>query len=232
MVDKNQTATSTLPSNNEVIDEALSFSADLKAEEQVKINRWKLIALFLGSIAFLLATAITLMMPLKQTIVKVLEYDRTTGRTEIQQIAETNKIREIELVKHYNIHKYVKATENYFFHDHDERFAIVAAMSSKEVYQHWQEENTKRNPNSLYNVLGDTASIKVDVKSIQKLENQDDTWIVRFDKELKDNNVGSKPKRVPYIGTYAIRFINDAAPPEDAKESNPIGSEFYARQIN
>lgn len=213
-----------------LIDAGVDWSADREAITSQEINKWRFYTIITGVFSAALVLCLVLLLPLKKVDLQVIEHDRSTGRTEIMQKLDKTTLTQKDAVIRYQLNKYVLAYERYFHADHDERYADVAAMSSKAVYEEYDKEHTRKNESSLLNVLGEQAKIDVDIKSISELPESPGTWIVRFDKTLKYSKAGVRPQRVPYVGTYSIRFVNKERS-KDELLRNPLGFEVVARQV-
>ena len=171
-----------------------------------------------GFIAILLAIALVLLIPLKQSVPYTIEVDKVTGETHVKKPLEKGKLTQSEALTKYWLIKYVRARLGYDRQDIEPQYEMVNMMSEKKEFARYAKAFDPRKPDSPYQVYGENTTVTVEVKSISFID--EDTASVRLN--LIETNKDGRETPSPWIVTTSYQFTLEPRT-EAERFENPLG---------
>lgn len=158
--------------------------------------------LALGVLSLLLFMSLLLnvfLFPLKQKVPYLYAFNNATGEVTRLGELESTKLTENWAMTRYFLTQYVLNREGYNSDNLDYPYQVAWSMSDDPIRKTYASEVRTDNPQSPYMLYGKDKYIRVDVKSISKLN--DNTAEIRFEKTLLDKatQTGSTSHRVAII---------------------------------
>jgi len=157
----------------------------------------------------------------------VFTIDKATGHVDMVTTLANDKIDPGWAVDKQYINTYVLNREGYDFNSLQLLYNTTGLFSSERVQREygtiWQGKTARDK------VLGDTAVITVDVKSI--VQGPDHTATVRFSTLTRYNNNGNTVGPVNYIATLAYRYVG-APMKEDDRRIDALGFQITSYRVD
>lgn len=192
-------------------------------------NAW-FYTMILGGICLLLATTIVLMMPLKKTVPYVIEVDKSTGMSQILEIANTKNIPVSELMDKYWLNQYVKSRETYDYYTDANEYLKTRALSTPSVFEPYAKTFDSKNPQNIEKTLGTDKVITVDVLSV--VPNGNNVGTVRFIKTLKDRETGKVENKTGWIASIGYEYYPTLKATEPNRLINPFGFKVTSYRVD
>lgn len=169
------------------------------------------------------ATAIMILMPLKQVEPFVVRVDNSTGIVDVVPVYTGGTAPE-EAITRYFLSHYLTVCERFNFATAESDYEECGAFHSAERNQAWYAQWTATNPASPLNKYKDGSSVRVQVKSVSfftRGSGLSDLAQVRYLKALRQGG-GSDEKYSHWVATIQYAY---AAPAKDPKVRrwNPLG---------
>jgi type IV secretion system protein VirB8 len=198
--------------------EAASWEADrLQATEQSRRTAWR-IACASGFTAVCAVFAVAMLTPLKQVEPFVIRVDNTTGAVDTVTKLSDGKERYSEAVSKYFAQWYVRYREGYARPLAEEYYHHVGLMSGSSEQRKYADLFHPRNPESPLNRYGDTARVKIGIKSTSFISPT--VALVRYTKSVERG--GDRPQVSHWAATITFRYSNSPMSAED-RSLNPLG---------
>ncbi len=199
---------------------AATFEAvrlDLAAKSEARA--WAT-AKLLGVVSVALVGAIAAMMPLKETLPFVVQYDRTTGMTEVLEIANIRSVPVSEVMDKYWLSEYVRSRESYDYRTLENDFIKTRELSMPNVFDAYAAQfgPGKHTVESRY---GDTKRLVVELKSV--VPNGNGIATVRFVKRRVDTASNFVEAETGWTATIGYEYFPDFRAAESSRLINPFG---------
>lgn len=184
--------------------EAHGFDVDLVLEPRLSARRAWIVAGGAGALSLLLATALVLVLPLKETQVFTVMVDRQTGDAEKIVEVRPSGIEDQEAVKQSLLVAYVSDREGYFLPGIQARLESVQRRSTDSAEESLRLLWSKGGENKAYppDVYGSGAEVSVTVRRITFLS--PNVAQVRFMKILRQAK--QEPVTQPFVATVEFAF--------------------------
>lgn len=184
--------------------EAHGFDVDLVLEPRLSARRAWIVAGGAGALSLLLATALVLVLPLKETQVFTVMVDRQTGDAEKIVEVRPSGIEDQEAVKQSLLVAYVSDREGYFLPGIQGRLESVQRRSTGTAEESLRLLWSKGGGNKAYppDVYGPGAEVSVTVRRITFLAPY--VAQVRFVKILRQAK--QEPVTQPFVATVEFAF--------------------------
>ena len=197
------------------------FDFDIVMEPRKSARRAWIVAAIATGVAVLLAIAIIVMMPLKETEVFTVLVDRQTGEAEKIVKVQPTGIQDEEAVKEALLVSYVTDRESFFMPGIQKRLESVLRRSKGRAAEAFQRLWTARSSNKDYppRVYGKDAELSVKVKRITFLE--PNVAQVRFEKTLRRPR--ETPVTRPFVATVRFEFDPRKERRLERVWENPLG---------
>jgi type IV secretion system protein VirB8 len=207
----------------EYFQEAESWDADRAAQlrRSATVAWWVAGAGWVCAVAS--ATAIMILMPLKQVEPFVVRVDNSTGIVDVVPVYTGGAAPE-EAITRYFLSHYLTVCERFNFATAESDYEECGAFHSAERNQAWYAQWTATNPASPLNQHKDGSSVRVQVESVSfftRGSGLSDLAQVRYLKALRQGG-GSDEKYSHWVATIQYAY---AAPAKDPKVRrwNPLG---------
>ena len=141
-------------------------------------NRYRLLALINSILLGLSVIAIVIMVPLKQTVYRIIEVNKQTGEITQLKEMEGHVFSANWVISRYFIHQYVELRESYSLSDIKRSFNLVAALSSAPIAKEYVFNTVDSNPKSPIHLFKDNYDREVKILGINQLN--DHTAMVRY----------------------------------------------------
>lgn len=200
------------------LDEARSWETDKVQElHKSKKTAWR-VATASGAVALASVLAIAMMMPLKRVEPFVIRVDNSTGIVDVVETIKDGKTNYDEAINKYFTQLYVRYREGYSKTLAAEYYVNVGTMSSSLEQQKYYQAFNPKNPQSPLALYGDTARIKIGIKSTSFIS--PNIALVRYTKSLERGT--DKPIVTHWAATIAFKY-STAAMTEQTRAINPLG---------
>jgi len=201
--------------------ETHGFDVDLVLEPRLSARRAWIVAAAAGGLSLILATALVLTLPLKETQVFTVLVDRQTGDAEkILRVAPTG-IEDQEALKQSLLVAYVSDREGCFLPGIQSRLESVQRRSTGSAEESLRLLWTKGGDNRAYppDVYGPGAEVTVTVRRITFLA--PNLAQIRFLKTLRKTR--QEPVTQPFVATVAFDFAPKTERALARVWENPLG---------
>jgi type IV secretion system protein VirB8 len=189
----------------------------LLAEKSKKLA-WSIAAVASG-IAFVSVIAIVGLTPLKQTELRIVRVNNTTGAVDILNEIPNAKTSYDEAINRYFTGQYIRFREGYSRKLADEYYTSVGILSAGAEQRRYGEWFNPKNPLSPLNAYGENARVKVHIKSYSFLKK--DVVLVRYWKEI-ERGASERPVITHWAATVVFKY-SGAPMAEKDREINPLG---------
>lgn len=170
------------------------------------------------TIALLSATALIIVMPLKEPIPYVITVDRQSGYMEIAQTLTDSQLTKQDAVRDYDIARYVTTRESYNPSILAENYKKVQALSEANAAKDFKALWDGENPQNPSQILGLEGSVDIQIYSVTPLNEK--TASVRFRRTVKHGRNPTATGNYTAIITY--RYTNQKQTNEE-RLMNPLG---------
>jgi type IV secretion system protein VirB8 len=126
------------------------------------------------------ATAVVLMVPLKQTVPYYIYVDRQTGATQAVVVNDSQTITSNEAVARYWVSRYVMARERYVYRLQQEDYDLVMVTSAEGVGREYSKQY--EGPNSKIETLHESVEDRIKILSVQLAAGTTGRATVRYQK--------------------------------------------------
>lgn len=210
--------------------EAHGFDVDLVLEPRLSARRAWFVAGGAGALSLLLATALVLVLPLKQTQVFTVLVDRQTGDAEKVVEVRPSGIEDQEAVKQSLLVAYVSDREGYFLPGIQARLESVQRRSTGTAEESLRLLWSKGGGNKAYppDVYGPGAEVAVTVRRITFLA--PNVAQVRFVKVLRQAK--QEPVTQPFVATVEFAFAPKTERSLAHVWENPLGFTVSAYRVD
>lgn len=206
------------------------FDVDLVLEPRLSARRAWMVAAVAGAISVLLAAALILILPIRETQVFTVLVDRQTGAAEnILQVAPTG-IEDQEALKQSLLVAYVSDREGYFLPGIQSRLESVQRRSTGAAEESLRLLWSKGGGNQAYppDVYGPGAEVSVTVRRITFLSPK--VAQVRFLKTLRKTR--QAPVTQPFVATVEFTFTPKTERTLAHVWENPLGFTVSAYRVD
>jgi type IV secretion system protein VirB8 len=210
--------------------EAHGFDVDLVLEPRLSARRAWIVASAAGGLSLILATALVLVLPLRETQVFTVLVDRQTGDAEnILQVAPTG-IEDQEALKQSLLVAYVSDREGYFLAGIQARLESVQRRSTGGAEESLRLLWSKGGGNTAYppDVYGPGADVMVTVRRITFLS--PNVAQGRFLKTLRKTK--QEPVTQPFVATVEFAFEPKTERSLAHVWENPLGFTVSAYRVD
>jgi type IV secretion system protein VirB8 len=199
--------------------EAQSWETNrLMLAEKSKKLAWSIAAVASG-LAFVSVIAIVGLTPLKQTELRIVRVNETTGSVDVLNEIPNARTTYDESINRYFAGQYIRFREGYSRKLADEYYASVGIMSAAAEQRRYGEAFNPKNPQSPLNLYGDNARVKVHIKGYSFLKK--DVVLVRYWKEV-ERGASERPTVTHWAATVVFKY-SGAPMAEKDREINPLG---------
>jgi type IV secretion system protein VirB8 len=157
--------------------------------------------------------------PLKQTELRIVRVNDTTGTVDVLSEIPDAKRTYDEAINRYFAGQYIRFREGYSRKLADEYYASVGIMSAATEQRRYGEGFSPKNPQSPLNVYGESARVKVHIKGYSFLKK--DVVLVRYWKEV-ERAASERPVITHWAATVVFKY-SGAPMAEKDREINPLG---------
>lgn len=201
--------------------EAHGFDVDLILEPRLSARRAWVVAGGAGALSLILATALVLVLPLKETQVFTVLVDRQTGDAEKVMTVSPTGIEDQEALKQSLLVAYVSDREGYFLAGIQARLESVQRRSTANAEESLRLLWSKGGGNTAYppDVYGPGAEVSVTVRRITFLA--PNVAQIRFLKTLRKTK--QKPVTQPFVATVEFSFAPKTERSLAHVWENPLG---------
>lgn len=189
--------------------------AGLRASQKVA---WR-VAIAAGLLAFLLAIAIVIMLPLNKTLPFLVTVDRETGYVQATQTANIANTTARDAATKSALTLYVLARETFDSGDYRNNYQRTLRWSAGRAEAEYRTDWDRNNPNSVHTRYRPTTRVQVTVKNVTILS--PNTAMVRFDTEQTEGPQTGGSRR-PWVATLTYNFAPRPLPGAD-QYLNPLG---------
>ncbi|HHQ6539578.1 TPA: virB8 family protein [Serratia fonticola] len=184
-------------------------------------------------LAIVCAVALVIAMPLKQTELKVVTVDNTTGRTEVITTVKEEKITHSEVLARHFSDVYLKLREGYNYPSLQHDYEMVQRYSSPTVKSAYLDLfNSENAPDKVYKKNDEHVAIDIISKIITPATSPDQLATVRFKKTIR--NLRRNEVRIEYWSARITFHFNPAVKMKnDERDENPLGfvvTSFYSEK--
>lgn len=198
--------------------EARSWETDRNLQMRRSVRTAWSAAAVMAAIALASVLAVAGLTPLKQTELKVLRVDNSTGVVDVVNALKDGKENYEEAVNKYFIQWYVRYREGYAKDLAEEYYYNTGLMSGGIEQQRYFDSFNPKNPRSPINVFGAYAKVKTKIKSTSFISPT--VALVRYTKEIERGT--DKPQISHWAATVTFRY--SAAPMSERDRGvNPLG---------
>lgn len=198
--------------------EAVNWETDrLRSSEQSRRTAWR-IACASGFAAMCAVMAVAMLTPLKQVEPFVIRVDNSTGAVDAVTKLSDGKERYSEAVSKYFAQWYVRYREGYARALAEEYYRHVGLMSGSVEQRKYADLFNPKNPESPLNVYGETARVKIGIKSTSFISPT--VALVRYTKAVERG--ADRPQISHWAATITFRYSDSPMSAED-RSLNPLG---------
>lgn len=214
---------SSSPVLQEYFREAETWDADRSAafRRSAKMAWWVASAGWLSAVAS--ASAIMVMMPLKQVEPFVIRVDNSTGIVDVVPVY-TGGVTPDETVTRYFLTHYLTVCERFNFATAESDYEECGAFHSSQRNQAWYALWTATNPASPLNLYKDGSSVRAQVQSVSfftRASGLSDLAQVRYLKAVRQGGAAGE-KYTHWVATIQFAYANPAKDPK-VRRWNPLG---------
>lgn len=209
---------------------AIEFEAQIALSAQSsKRTAWFVAAasLFLAGLTVI---AIIAMLPLKQTVPYLIYVDKTTGITQVVDVATPSKITQDEVNAKHWVTRYVQSRERYIYQLLQEDYDFVMATSDS-AQQKVFVKVFEPGPNKKDAVLRDQVEERIRIASVQLAPGQAGRATVRYIKETYRAGARDPEKTETLIADLAYGWAPVGAWTEMNRLLNPLGFRVVAYRV-
>lgn len=185
----------------------------------LSLNYYRAASIGMALLLALSLIAFVMVLPLKQTIYRLIAVNEHTGEVTTLKEAEPNTFIKNEAVTRYFIHQYVLNRHGYSYEDIKRTFNIALAMSAKPVADKYSASIVDTNPESPLNVLNKQAYREVNVLSVNPLN--PNAALVRFQTITHQRNT-NETKQADFQAVIKWDYQTPSKEMED-RDHNPLG---------
>ena len=201
------------------LSEAQSWETNrLMHAEKSKKLAWT-VAVVASGLAFAAVIAIVGLTPLKQTELRIVRVNETTGTVDVLNEIPNARTTYDEAINRYFAGQYIRFREGYSRKLADEYYASVGILSAPAEQRRYGEGFSPKNPQSPLNLYGDNARVKVHIKGYSFLKK--DVVLVRYWKEV-ERGASERPLVTHWAATVVFKY-SGAPMAEKDREINPLG---------
>lgn len=168
--------------------------------------------------ALLACAAVASLAPLKTTEPYVIRVDNSTGIVDVLKPLEDGKTNYDEATNKYFVQWYVRYREGYSRELAESYYSYVGLLSNGQEQQRYYQGFAPQNPLSPLNVYGDTARVKVQIKSTSFIA--PNIALVRYTKSIERG--GDRPQVTHWAATITFKY-SKAPMKESDRSINPFG---------
>lgn len=184
-------------------------------------------------LALVCAVALVVAMPLKQTELKVISVDNTTGRTEVITTVKEEKITQSEALARHFTDVYLKLREGYNYPSLQHDYEMVQEYSSASVKVAYLDLfNSDNAPDKVHKNNEEHVSVEVISKIITPATSPDQLATVRFKKTIR--NLRKNEVKTEFWNARITFHFNPSVKMNDSeRDENPLGfvvTSFYAEK--
>jgi type IV secretion system protein VirB8 len=177
------------------------------------------VAIGASSVAFIAVVAVAGLTPLKQTELKILRVNNTTGLVDVITEIPDGRSTYDETVNKYFAQLYLRFREGYSKALAEEYYYDVGLMSDSSEQRRYFDWFNPKNPVSPLNIYGDTARVKIQVKSVSFIKR--DVALLRYTKEV-ERGPSERPATTHWAATMVFKY-SGAPMAERDRAINPLG---------
>jgi type IV secretion system protein VirB8 len=169
------------------------------------------------------ATALLLLMPLKEVVPYLVRVDGSTGIVDVVPVFVGRATAE-EAVTRYFLTHYVSVCERFNFSTAESDYEECGAFHSAQRNQAWYALWTSTNPSSPLNLHKDGSSVRVQVNSVSfftRASGLSDLAQVRYLKAARQGP-GAEESITHWVGTVQYAYAEPAKDPK-TRRWNPLG---------
>ncbi len=172
-------------------------------------------------IALVEAVALASLIPLQTYEPYLIVQDKTTGYLEIARALKPGALADDAAVTQANIVRYIRARETYDYNGLGRDYQLTLLLSTGRAAKDYEALYSEANPQAPQKILGRSARINVNVKSVSLLNER--TATVRFSTERIDD---TQKTISHYVAT--VRFRYSTAPMKnELRFDNPLGFQVF-----
>ncbi len=217
------------PTAEKVFEAAINWEASrMESLEKSEYRAWMIAKIAIGLVV-LAIVAITIMMPLKESVPYVIRVDNTTGVPDIVTVMTDKQVTGDEVMDKYWVAQYVRARETYDWYTLQRDYDTVGLLSSANVGGEYAQlfEGEK----ALDKQYG--KAVRATVKILSVVPGVNNTATVRFIKTTKRTDTeGSPDKETKWIATVTYEYRNAALIKESARLVNPFGFQVLSYRVD
>lgn len=203
---------------DQYFEEAKSWETDRNKQLRRSVRTaWTTTAAF-GVLALCALVAVAGLTPLKQTELRVIRVDNSTGIVDVVNALKDGKENYDEAVNKYFIQWYVRYREGYTRDLAEEYYYNTGLMSGGVEQQRYFASFNPKNPLSPLNVYGAYAKVKIKVKSTSFISPT--VALVRYTKEIERGS--DRAQITHWAATVTFRYTS-APMAERDRAVNPLG---------
>lgn len=222
----------TLPLPQEVNKSALDFETSIVYLAHTNEKRAWLIAFIAAALAFILAIALVLLVPLKTVEPYVIRYDSTTGYTDIITSVTEQNVDVNEAVSKYFVAQYVTLREGYYYEMLQQDYNLVQIFGANSVNDEYRSAFVGKNAKQ--EVFGARVMEKIEIISVvlgQAAELKTATVrikILTYDK----SNMKKTPVEKNKVVTLAYEYALNSKMNEFQRLNNPLGFRVVTYRVD
>ncbi len=209
---------------------AIEFEAQMALSAQSSKRIAWLVATACLLIAGLAILAVIAMLPLKQTVPYLIYVDKSTGITQVVDVATPSKITQDEVNAKHWVTRYIQARERYIYQLLQEDYDFVMATSDA-AQQKIFAKIFEPGPNKKDAVLRDQVEERIRIASVQLAPGQAGRATVRFIKETYRAGAREPEKVETMIVDLAFGWAPVGAWTEKNRLINPLGFRVLAYRV-
>lgn len=209
---------------------AIEFEAQLAFKSARSERRAWIVAFCALLLAGLAITTLMLLLPLKQTVPYLTYVDKTTGVTQVVEVATVSKITQDEVNAKHWVGRYVQTRERYVYQllqdDYDFVVATTDATQQKAYSIIYEAGPSKKDA-----VLRDQFEERIRITSVQLSPSQTGRASVRYVKETFRAGSRAADKSESFIADLAFEWSGNGQWTERALLINPLGFRVTAYRV-
>lgn len=192
-------------------------------------NRYRLLAISLGILLGLNSIALSVLLPLKSFVYRMVEVNQQSGEVTVLKELEGNQYNANWVVTRYFINQYIQQRQGYSLDDIKRRFNLVIAMSNGALAKEYIDSTVDANPKSPIVLLKNDYYRDVQVLSVNQLNDQ--TAVARFRESTHNRANVADVKTTDWQVILKWEYVN---PNESLAErdKNPLGFKVTYYQLS